>query len=73
MIEGNNERRIVRQSEAIQRTGLSRTTLWTRIRAGTFPAPVSLGGGKIGFYSDELDRWLVERPRVAYAPQAIAA
>ena len=67
------ERRIVRQFEAVQRTGLSRVTLWKKIRTGQFPAPVDLGGGKIGFYSDELDRWLAERPRVSYAPQAVAA
>ena len=66
------DRRIVRQAEAVERTGLSRTTLWTRIRAGSFPAPVDLGGGKIGFFSDELDRWLSERKRVPYAP-AVAA
>ena len=34
---------MLRPREVMARTGLSRTTLWRRVRAGTFPAPTQLG------------------------------
>ena len=61
------ERRILRDPEVQQRTKLSRVQRWRGVRKGTFPAPVQLGPNSIGWYSDEIEAWLSERPRVSYA------
>ncbi len=48
----------------------SRATLWNRVRAGTLPPPVDVGGRQIGWYEDEVDATINGLPRVAYAPKA---
>ena len=40
---------MLRAAEVMARVGLSRTTIWRRVRAGTFPAPVELGVNSIGW------------------------
>ena len=35
--------RIMRTSEVVKLTGLSKTTIWRRVRSGNFPMPVRLG------------------------------
>ena len=66
----NTQRKIQRDKKVQERTGLGRVQRWRRIKAGTFPAPVQLGPNSIGWYEDEIDAWLAERPRVNYAPPA---
>jgi prophage regulatory protein len=39
-------------------TGLSRSTIYDRISKGSFPAPVSLGGGVVGWPSSVVDAWI---------------
>lgn len=39
---------IMRRREVERRTGLSRSTIYERIRTGAFPAPISLGGKSVG-------------------------
>jgi prophage regulatory protein len=50
------------------RTGLSRSTIYARIREGDgdFPKPVKLGKRAVGWVASEVDAWLaaqVERSR----------
>jgi excisionase family DNA binding protein len=42
----------------IQLTSLSRATIYRRVAAGRFPAPINLGGRRVAFSRDELDRWI---------------
>ncbi len=67
--------KIVRLVEVLVRTGLSRTTIWRKVRCGDFPAPVQLGKNSVGWPEHEVDAWVANRPRVAYAasPQPTAA
>ncbi|MGZ4808574.1 MAG: helix-turn-helix transcriptional regulator [Thermoanaerobaculia bacterium] len=45
--------------EAVDRTGLSRSSIYGRIKAGEFPAPVSLGEGRaVGFIEREVSEWI---------------
>jgi prophage regulatory protein len=53
--------------------GWSRTTLWRRVRAGEFPAPVEIGANSTAFYEDEVDEAQVNLPRVNYAPSPKSA
>ena len=69
---------ILQSSPAILRTptvlaliGLSRTSLWRRVRAGDFPAPVRLGGEgsrAVGWHRGDVERWLSELSKAESAP-----
>lgn len=52
---------ILRRKQVESRTGLSRSTIYDRIRAGTFPKPVSLGAKAVGWIESEIDGWLVDQ------------
>ena len=52
---------ILRRKQVEARTGLSRSTIYTRIKAGTFPAPVSLGPRAVGWIENDVQRWLSDR------------
>ena len=66
-------RRLLRPKEVMERMGWSRTTLWRRIRAGEFPAPVKTGANGTAFYEDEVNAAQENLPRVNYAPAPEAA
>ena len=61
---------ILRFAKVREKSGLSRATVYRRIRAGTFPAPINLsedGGPQLGWHEDEIDEWVSARPR--HVPQ----
>ena len=57
--------RILREPEVQRATGLSRTTRWRGIKAGTFPKPVKLTASTIGWYETDVAHWLAERRAAA--------
>ncbi len=62
---------ILRWPEVRRLTGKSRTTVWRNVRAGTFPAPIQIGGDNshaVGWFEDEVVAWQEARPRAYYAP-----
>ncbi len=59
---------ILRRKQVEARTGLSRSTIYDRIKAGTFPAPISLGEKAVGWIESEVNGWLaaqIEKSRKA--------
>ena len=66
-------RRILRATAVMTRMGWSRTTLWRRVRAGEFPAPVDTGPNTVGWFDDEVDTAQENLSRVTYAPKPEAA
>ena len=46
-------------------TGLSRSTIYDRIRNGTFPAPVSLGGNMVGWPASEVEGWIQQTAQLS--------
>lgn len=52
---------ILRRKQVEARTGLSRSTIYERIKAGTFPAPINLGEKAVGWIESEIDAWLNAR------------
>lgn len=60
---------MLRAPEVMARTGLSRTTLWRRVRAGTFPPPVELGVNAIGWPASVIEAWLANRPTRTYGAE----
>lgn len=58
---------ILRRQQVEARTGLSRSTIYARMRRNpkrpsdydpTFPRPVSVGGRAVGWIEAEIDAWL---------------
>ena len=49
---------ILRLPAVIERTGLSRSTIYLRIAQGCFPKPISLGGRAVGWVQSEINDWL---------------
>lgn len=47
-----------RMKDVIRITSLSRPTLYRRIAAGRFPAPVKLGGRASGWTTQALQAWI---------------
>ena len=66
-------RRLLSTRQVMVRMNWSRTTLWRRVRAGQFPAPVETGLNSRGFYEDEIDEAQESLPRAKYAPEPEAA
>lgn len=56
-----NEARILRITQVKERTGLSRTTLYTLIKQGKFAAPIPLGARAVGWLSSDIDAWIEAR------------
>ena len=53
--------RFLRLPEVLDRTGLSRSTIYVRLDQGRFPRPVSLGARAVGWLESEVDEWIRER------------
>lgn len=53
--------RFVRLPEVKALTGLSRSTVYERIREGQFPKPVGLGGRNVGWVESEVSAWIEGR------------
>ena len=50
--------KILRRRQVERRTGLSRSSIYERIKLGSFPAPIRLGGRAVGWLEIEVDGWL---------------
>lgn len=59
-----NPRTILRKEEVLRRTGLKTTRLYELISKEEFPAQVSIGARAVGWYEDEVQDWIRERPGV---------
>ena len=53
--------RFMRLTEVIKDTGLGRSSIYKRIAEGEFRKPVPLGGRAVGWVSDEIEAWILER------------
>ncbi|MFI3221567.1 MAG: AlpA family transcriptional regulator [Methylococcaceae bacterium] len=52
---------IIRLPRTIQKTGLSRSTIYTLISRGEFPTRIKLSIRVMGFYEADIDAWIAER------------
>ena len=58
--------RIIRLKTVINRSGLSRSTVYRKISEGTFPPKVKLSLNGVGWRESELNRWIANP--AAYRP-----
>jgi prophage regulatory protein len=54
-------RRILRLPNVLDRTGLSRSTVYQRVTEGRFPRPVSLGTRAVGWIETEVEEWIARQ------------
>jgi prophage regulatory protein len=55
--------RFLSRAEVQRETTFSRTTLWRRVKDGSFPPPEDLGGQKRGWPERAVEEWKASRPR----------
>ncbi|HCE1551370.1 TPA: AlpA family phage regulatory protein [Vibrio parahaemolyticus] len=63
--------RIIQLTEVIQKTSISKSTIYRKIEKGLFPPPVRLDDcgsdsntRRVGWFESEVDDWILSRPRV---------
>jgi prophage regulatory protein len=56
-----NSQYIIRLRQAIIKTGLSRSTIYTLIKQGDFPKQIQLSPRTMGFLKSEIDEWIAGR------------
>ena len=53
--------RILRRPAVEAQTGLPRSTLYDKMRAGNFPRPIPLGAKAVGWLESDISKWIAER------------
>ncbi|MEM5341610.1 helix-turn-helix transcriptional regulator [Paraburkholderia azotifigens] len=53
-------RALLRRAHVVAATGLPLSTIYGRIKAGTFPAPVKIGARSVGWRCCDIDAWLAD-------------
>lgn len=56
-------KKLLRRPQVEEMTGLSRSTIYDKIRSGTFPGPVRLGDRAVGWHQVEVEEWIASRSR----------
>jgi prophage regulatory protein len=51
-------KKINRLPEVINKTGLSRSSIYLRMSNGEFPKSISLGGRAVGWLESDINEWL---------------
>lgn len=59
-----NSDSVISMHTVISMTGISRTTIWRRERAGDFPKRIQLSPGRVGWKAVEIQAWIEDRPCV---------
>jgi len=65
------EHQILRLTDVIAMTGLSRSTIYLRMVQGKFPKKINLGSRAVGWISSEVNEWIEERIRESRIVEAI--
>lgn len=53
--------KIIRLPDVIQKTGLSRSSIYLQMTKGSFPQSISLGDRAIGWVEEEVEQWIDAR------------
>lgn len=52
--------RIIREKTVRDRTGLSRSTIYRKMKDGTFPAKVEISTNGVGWHESDIDLWVAD-------------
>ncbi len=53
--------KFIRPRQVVEMIGVSRTTLWRMVQAGTFPPPVRITERNCGFLLETVESWMKAR------------
>ena len=53
-----NPDRIIRMKTVLARTGLSKSTIYRKMKEGTFPPQVRISANGAGWHESEINRWV---------------
>lgn len=56
--------KILKLPDVMGITGLSRSSIYSFVRQGSFPSPVPLGSRAVGWIAAEIEHWLNERAQL---------
>jgi len=60
--------KLLRLPELLAMVGIGKTALYQRVKNGTFPAPIKIGGGRAsGWIQAEIIQWLTEQVQNRYS------
>jgi prophage regulatory protein len=60
----------IRPRQVVEKIGVSRTTLWRMVQAGTFPPPVRITERNCGFLLETVEAWMKARAAgLAWEPE----
>ena len=54
-------KRLLRLSDVIEQTGLSRSSIYAKIAEGTFPRTVPIGDRAVAWVEEEVQAWILEQ------------
>lgn len=52
---------LIRLTVVLQRTALSKTSIYDLMKAGDFPASIPLGGKSVAWVESEVNQWIADR------------
>jgi len=52
---------LLRKPDVLARVPVSDTTLWRRVRDGSFPAPVRISTNAVAWRSTDIDEWIANQ------------
>jgi prophage regulatory protein len=55
------EKTVLRLPVVLNRTGLSRSTIYAFVSQGRFPKPIPLGARSVGWLNSDIDAWIDQR------------
>ena len=61
--------KVLRVPAVIELTGMSRTTIYRKVKAGKFVQPLDLGNGHVGFLESQILDWQRDQSAAAQAPE----
>lgn len=64
--------RLIRRQEVELLTGLSTSSIYAGIKAGTFPRPIPIGRNAVAWISVEIDDWIAQRVAVRARRKSLA-
>ena len=63
MVASTTTDRLLRLGEVLTRTRLARSTIYRKMRDGSFPEPLKIGARAVRWPESEIDAWLAACPR----------
>ena len=59
------QNKILKLPTVIERTGLSRSSIYSFIHDNRFPAPIKLGERSVGWIEENINSWISERAKAS--------